>query len=129
MNSAIIEGLSVNQVSIPLELCKKEHCHGRCLQKTHRSTEYTRPNIAGMTLFAESPHNRYGRHQTVTACSWLVCHSRGEHCANCIHLPRLSGGPAAQFFGEASRAFTQHGWRSAYSLRETWSPTQDQNQH
>ena len=30
------------------------------------------------------------------------CHSRGdcsgEHCANCIHLPRLSGGPAAQFF-------------------------------
>ena len=31
-------------------------------------------------------------HQTDTACSWLVCHSRGdcsgEHCANCIHLPR-----------------------------------------
>ena len=61
------------------------------------------------------------------------CHSRGdcsgEHCANCIHLPRLSGGPASQFFGEASRAFPQHGWRSAYSLRETLSPTQDQGQH
>ena len=68
-------------------------------------------------------------HQTDTACSWLVCHSRGEHCANCIHLPRLSRGPAAQFFGEASRASPQHGWRSAYSLRETLSPTQDQNQH
>ena len=53
----------------------------------------------------------------------------GEHCANCIHLPRLSGGPASQFFGEASRAFPQHGWRSAYSLRETLSPTQDQGQH
>ena len=42
-------------------------------------------------------------HQTDTACSWLVCHSRGdcsgEHCANCIHLARLSGGPASQFFG------------------------------
>ena len=51
------------------------------------------------------------------------CHSRGdcpgEHCANCIHLPRLSGGPGAQFFGEASRASPQHGWRSAYSLRDT----------
>ena len=73
------------------------------------------------------------RHQTDTACSWLVCHSRGdcsgEHCANCIHLPRLSGGPPAQFFGEASRASPQHGWRSPYSLRETLSPTQDQNQH
>ena len=29
------------------------------------------------------------------------------------------------FFGEASRASPQHGWRSAYSLRETLSPTQD----
>ena len=64
-------------------------------------------------------------HQTDTACSWLVCHSRGEHCADCIHLPRLSGGPATQFFGEASRASPQHCWRSAYSLRETLSPTQD----
>ena len=53
------------------------------------------------------------------------CHCRGEHCANCIHLPRLSGGPAAQFFVEASRASLQHGWRSTYSLRETLSPTQD----
>ena len=32
-----------------------------------------------------------------------------------------------QFFWEASRASPQHGWRSAYSLRETLSPTQDQN--
>ena len=73
------------------------------------------------------------KHQTDTACSWLVCHSRGdcsgEHCANCIHLPRLSGGPAAQFFGEAGRASPQHCWRSAYSLRQTLSPTQDQGQH
>ena len=29
------------------------------------------------------------------------------------------------FFWEASRASPQHGWRSAYSLRETLSPTQD----
>ena len=43
----------------------------------------------------------------------------GEHCANCIHLPRLSGGPATQFWGKASRASPQHGWQSAYSLRET----------
>ena len=67
-------------------------------------------------------------HQTDTACSCLVCHSRGD-CANCIHLPRLSGGPATQFFWEASRASSQHGWRSAYSLRETLSQTQVQNQH
>ena len=37
--------------------------------------------------------------------------------------------PGRPVFGEASRASPQHGWRSAYSLRETLSPTQDQNQH
>ena len=66
-------------------------------------------------------------HQTDKACPWLVCHSRGGDCANCIRLPRLSGGPATQFFWEASRASPQHGWWSAYSLRETLSPIQDQN--
>ena len=65
-------------------------------------------------------------HQTDTACLCLVCHSRGGgDCANCMHLPRLSGGPATQFFGEASHAYPKHGWRSAYSLRETLSPIQD----
>ena len=67
-------------------------------------------------------------HQTDTACLLLVCHSRGD-CANCIHLPRPCGGPATHFWGEASRASPHHGWRSAYSLRETLSPIQDQNQH
>ena len=37
--------------------------------------------------------------------------------------------PGHKFFWEASRASPQHGWRSAYSLRETLNPTQDQNQH
>ena len=68
------------------------------------------------------------KYQTDTACSWLVCHNRGD-CANCIHLPRLSGSPATQFCGEASRASPQHGWRSVYFLRETLSPIQDQNKH
>ena len=46
-------------------------------------------------------------HQTDTACSWLVCHSRGD-CANCIYLPRLSGGPATQFFWEAPIPCRRH---------------------
>ena len=35
----------------------------------------------------------------------------------------------SSFFGEDSRASPQHGWQSAYSLRETLSPIQDQHQH
>ena len=38
------------------ELCKMEHCHCLCLHETHISTDYTRPNISGMTLVAKSPH-------------------------------------------------------------------------
>ena len=50
-----------------------------------------------------------------------MCHSRGD-CANCIHLHRISGGPATQFFWEASRASPQHGWQSAYRGRSITPP-------
>ena len=110
---------------------------------TSRSTTVPRASSTQMIYVSRPSTNhssrlkkqlkRHWMHQTDTSCSWLVCHSRGdcrgEHCVNCIHLPRLSGGPAAKFFWEVSRASPQHGWRSAYSLRETLSPTQDQNQH
>ena len=72
-------------------------------------------------------------HQTDTACSWLVRHSAtvgGTVRWNTVQIvSTYPASPASQFFGEASRAFPQHGWRSAYSLRETLSPTQDQGQH
>ena len=87
------------------------------------SDDYSGTLIMDLSDICDKSYDSEEEHQTDTACSWLVCHSRGdcsgEHCANCIHLPRLSGAPASQFFGEASRAFLQHGWRSAYSLRET----------
>ena len=41
-------------------MCKRECCHCLCLQETHRSTNLTRPKIAGMSLVVKRPHNRYG---------------------------------------------------------------------
>ena len=41
------------------ELCKRNHCHCLCQHETHISSDYTKPNIAGMTLVTESPHNKY----------------------------------------------------------------------
>ena len=67
-------------------------------------------------------------HQTDTACSWLVCHSatvggtvRGNTVQIVSTYPASPEARPPSFFGEASRAFPQHGWRSAYSLRETLS--------
>ena len=39
---------------------RREHCHCLCLQEIHRATHLARPKIAGMTLIAERPHNKYG---------------------------------------------------------------------
>ena len=45
------------------------------------------------------------------------------------HMMRKSDEDWVKFFGEASLASPQHGWRSAYSLRGSLSPIQDQKQH
>ena len=58
--SANIEGLTADKASILSEMCKREYCHCLCLQETHRSTNLPRPNIAGMSLVVERPHNKYG---------------------------------------------------------------------
>ena len=57
--SATVEGLSANKASILSELCKIQHCHCLCLQETHRPKDQARPNIPGMTLVAERPHNKH----------------------------------------------------------------------
>ena len=58
--SANIEGLTASNASMLSEMCKREHCHCLCLQKTHRAPHLARPKIPGMTLIAERPHIKYG---------------------------------------------------------------------
>ena len=58
--SANIEDLTASKASILSEMCKRERCHCLCLQETHRPTTLSRPKIAGMSLMAERPHNKYG---------------------------------------------------------------------
>ena len=59
-------------------------------------------------------------HQMDTACLWLVCHSRGTVQIVSTYPASPEARPPS-FLGKASRASPQHGWRSAYSLRETLS--------
>ena len=58
--SVNIEGLTASKASIPSEMCKRKCCHCLCLQEIHRPTNLLRPKIAGMSLVAECPHNKYG---------------------------------------------------------------------
>ena len=41
-------------------MCKRGRCHFLCLQETHGPTSLSMPKIAGMSLVAEHPHNKYG---------------------------------------------------------------------
>ena len=65
-------------------------------------------------------------HQTDTACSWLVCHSatvggtvRGNTVQIVSTYPASPEARPPSFLGKPAVRFPQHGWRSAYSLRET----------
>ena len=58
--SANIEGLIASKASILSKMCKRERCHCLSLQETHIPTHLSRPKIAGMSLVAERPHNKYG---------------------------------------------------------------------
>ena len=59
--SANIEGLLAVKAAMISDLCKEPYCHCLCLQETHRGAIKARPRIAGMTLVAECPHDKYGR--------------------------------------------------------------------
>ena len=58
--SANIEGLTSSKASILSEMCKRKRCHCICIQGTHRPTNLSWPKIAGMSLVAARPHNKYG---------------------------------------------------------------------
>ena len=58
--SANIEGLTSSKASMLSDMCKREHSHCLCLQKTHSTQHLARPKIPGMTLIAERPHIKYG---------------------------------------------------------------------
>ena len=55
-----IEGLSSTKAEILAYLCKKTACDILCVQETHRGANQPRPNISGMILIAEIPHEKYG---------------------------------------------------------------------
>ena len=58
--SADIKGLTASKAFMLSEMCKREHRHCLCLQKTHRVPHLARPKITGMTFIAERPHMKYG---------------------------------------------------------------------
>ena len=55
-----IEGMSAVKQQLLAELCEKQKCDVLYVQETHRGLKAIRPNIRGMSLVAEIPHEQYG---------------------------------------------------------------------
>ena len=60
VTSINIEGMSAANQQLLAELCEKRKCDVLCVQETHRGLKAIRPNIRGMSLVAEIPHEQYG---------------------------------------------------------------------
>ena len=58
--SANVEGLSMVKEELLTNLCKETNCDVLCLQETHRGRKNNRPQINGMKLAIERPHEQYG---------------------------------------------------------------------
>ena len=55
-----IEGLSSPKRDLIAKLCSEHNCQVLCLQETHRGPNNNRPNITGMKMAIERPHEKYG---------------------------------------------------------------------
>ena len=60
VTSINIEGMSAAKQQLLTELCEKQKCDVLCVQETHRGLKAIRPNIRGMSLLSEIPHEQYG---------------------------------------------------------------------
>ena len=60
VTSINIECMSSAKQQLLVELCEKHKCDVLCAQETHRVLKAIRPNIRGLSLVAEIPHEQYG---------------------------------------------------------------------
>ena len=60
VTSINIEGMFAAKQQLLAELCEKQKCDVLCVQETHRGVTAIRPNIRGMSLVAEIPHEQCG---------------------------------------------------------------------
>ncbi|KAH1026607.1 hypothetical protein HUJ05_000247 [Dendroctonus ponderosae] len=55
-----IEGITKNKQDILSQLCQTTNCNILCIQEAHRDENSIRPDVTGMNLSIEAPHNKYG---------------------------------------------------------------------
>ena len=86
VTSINIEGMSAakQQLLRCAELCEKQKCDVLCVQETHRGLKEVRPNIRGMSLVAEIPHEQYG--SAIFVRNNCICDSTSTSNTNNVEI-------------------------------------------
>ena len=84
VTSINIEGMSAAKQQPLAELCEKQKCDVLCVQETHRGLKAIRPNIRGMSLVAEIPHEQYG--SAIFVRNNCICDSTSTSNTNNVEI-------------------------------------------
>ena len=84
VTSINIKGRSAAKQQLLAEWCEKQKCDVLCVQETHRGLKAIRPNIRGMSLFAEIPHEQYG--SAIFVRNNCICDSSSTSNTNNVEI-------------------------------------------
>ena len=84
VTSINIEAMSAAKQQPPAELCEKQKCDVLCVQETHRGLKAILPNIRGMSLVAEIPHEQYG--SAIFVRNNCICDSTSTSNTNNVEI-------------------------------------------
>ena len=79
-----IESMSAAKQQLLAELCEKQKCDVLCVQETHQGLKAIRPNIRGMSLVAEIPHEQYG--SSIFVRNNCICDSTSTSNTNNVEI-------------------------------------------
>ena len=84
VTSINIEGMSAAKQQLLAKLYEKQKCDVLCVQETHRGLKAIRPNIRGMSLVAEIPHEQYG--SAIFVRNNCICNSTSTSNTNNVEI-------------------------------------------
>ena len=76
--------MSAAKQQLLADLCEKQKCDVLCVQETHRGLKAIRPNIRGMSLVAEIPHEQHG--SAVFVRNNCICDSTSTSNTNNVEI-------------------------------------------
>ncbi|KAH1028315.1 hypothetical protein HUJ05_001681 [Dendroctonus ponderosae] len=111
-----IEEITKNKQDILSQLCQTTNCDILCIQETHRDENSSSPDVTGMNLSIETPHNKYGKHAKKFLTTRTFRQVALEFFFGCIRSYRgRKNTPSASHFESSFKALITNNFISSHS--------------